>query len=185
MDHVRIDEGVSRSQSPAPWPARKPPIAGKLGKNFKPDKVLIRYLHGEEIADIADSLGVHPKALNYHLLKEEFREAWRKAQVAVSQAELQEAKAVIRSAPDALSLSRAREALRSAQWDLERLESRLYGQKQELTITDKTDLGDRLRRARERTIEGEVQRITDVMSNTSTDKNQALIEGPIQPKTET
>lgn len=97
--------------------------------------VLERYLHGEQLADIASDLGVHPKALNYHLLREHVREDWRKAQVAVSLADKQEAESVLRSAPDALSLARAREVLRSAQFDLERLEHRLWGQtKQEINI---------------------------------------------------
>lgn len=130
--HVRIDEGIKRGavQPAAAWPQRKPPTAGKLGPNFDATTVLERYLQGEEIADIADSLNVHPKALNYHLLKPDIREAWRQAQVAVSLAENQESKEVVRQAPDALSLARARETLRSSQWDLERLENRLFGQQQ-------------------------------------------------------
>jgi len=136
MEHTRIDEGVDRPRVPAaPWPTRKPPTAGKLGKNFDATIVLQRYLHGEEIGEIADSLGVHPKALNYHLLKENIRDQWREAQVAVSLAEKQEAESVLRSAPDALSLARAREVVRSAQWDLERLEGRLFGAKQEVSVT--------------------------------------------------
>ena len=137
VDHIRIDEGVKRGPivPAAPWPTRKPPTAGKLGPDFDPKPVLVRYLQGEELAEIAESYGVHPKALNYHLLKENVREAWRKAQVAVSLAEKQEAEKVVRDAPDSLSLGRAREMLRSKQWDLERLEARLFGVKQELTVT--------------------------------------------------
>ena len=155
MEHQRIDEGKPRGahQVPAEWPQRKPPIAGKLGVDFDVTPVLERYLHGEELATIAADLGVHPKALNYHLLKDHVREAWRQAQVAVSLAEKQEAEGVLKSAPDALSLGRAREVLRSAQWDLERLEHRLFGQKQEVNMTVTVDLGDKLRRARERVIE--------------------------------
>ena len=140
MEHQRIDEGKPRGtyQAPAQWPQRKPPIAGKLGPDFDATPVLQRYLHGEELATIAADYGVHPKALNYHLLKEHIREAWRQAQVAVSLAEKQEAESVLRDAPDALSLGRAREVLRSAQWDLERLEHRLFGQ-QKAEININTD----------------------------------------------
>ena len=154
MEHVRIDEGVERGPRlvPASWPARKPPTAGKLGPNFDVRPVLERYLEGEELADIAADYQVHPKALNYHLLKDHVREAWRNAQVAVSLAEKQEAEAVLRAAPDALSLARAREILRSAQWDLERLEGRLFGQKQQLTVEVTVDLADRLRRAKGRIV---------------------------------
>lgn len=155
MEHVRADEGMERGQrnTPAPWPPRKPPTAGKLGPDFDPMTVVARYLNGEEISQIAETLNVHPKALNYHLLKPHILEAWREAQVAVSLAEYQEAKEVVRAAPDALSLARAREQLRSAQWDLERLFSRLFGQTVHQTIEIVGDLGERLRRARERVID--------------------------------
>lgn len=154
MEHTRIDEGVARGPNkPAePWPIRKPPTSGKLGPNFDVNTVLVRYLCGEEIAEIAASLNVHPKALNYHLLKEPVREAWREAQVAVSLAEYQEAKEVIRSSPDALSLARAREILRSCQWDLEKLETRLFGIQTHVTVEHVGDLADKLRRARERVL---------------------------------
>jgi hypothetical protein len=46
---------------------------------------------------------------------------------------MEQAKEDLQTAADPLSLARAREALRSAQWELERLFSRLYGQKQEVT----------------------------------------------------
>ena len=164
--HVRIDEGIERGSRipPAPWPQRRPPRAGKL-KDLDIRTVVARYLNGEEIAEIADTLDVHPKALNYHLLKPEVVEEWRAAQVAVSLAENQEAKQVVRDAPDALSLARAREQLRSSQWDLERLFSRLFGQKQELTITDNTDLGERLRRARERVIDSTATVVAQIVQD--------------------
>ena len=136
--HIRIDEGIARKgpEASKAWPTRQPPIQGKLGPQFDANTVLERYLAGEEIAEIAQSLGVHPKALNYHLLKDHIRDAWRSAQAAVSQAEYQESKQVVRDSTDALSLARAREIMRSCQWDLERLEARLYAQKQEVTGKD-------------------------------------------------
>ena len=62
----------------------------------------------------------------------------------------------IGEATEPLPLARAREEFRAWPWIAERRESRLYGQKQEVTVTHNTDLGERLRRARERTIEVEV-----------------------------
>jgi hypothetical protein len=59
----------------------------------------------------------------------------------------------LEEAPDALSLARAREKVRSAQWELERLLRRLYGQDREINVNVNLDLGDRLRRARERVID--------------------------------
>ena len=164
--HVRIDEGIERGpyKAPAKWPERLGPIAGKLGKNFKPHDVLRRYLQGEEIADIAKSLNVHPKALNYHLLKEGIREQWREAQVAVSLAELQEAKQVVRDSPDALSLARAREQLRSAQWDLERLETRLFSQKQEIVIDHRVSIDTALQDSARSLLDKVRGRVIDVES---------------------
>lgn len=137
MEHVRADEGIERGprKPPAKWPDRKPAISGKLGPDFNPEIILTRYLQGELLADIAVDLGVSETALNYHLLKPDIREAWREAQVAVSLTDYQEAKSVVKSSPDALSLARAREIARFSQFDLERLEPKLFGQKQELTLT--------------------------------------------------
>jgi hypothetical protein len=61
----------------------------------------------------------------------------------------------IDEALDPLSLARAREAFRAWSWIAERRESQMFGQRTEVT-TINIDLGDRLRRARERVIEGEV-----------------------------
>ena len=40
----------------------------------------------------------------------------------------------LETAADALTLARARELVKSAQWDLERLDSSTFGQKQEVNI---------------------------------------------------
>ena len=167
--HIRIDEGMTRTrpESAQAWPTRKPPISGKLGPQFDATTVLERYLHGEEIADIAASLGVHPKALNYHLLKDGIRERWRNAQAAVSQAEYQESKEVVRTATDALSLARAREIMRSCQWDLERLEARLYAPKQEVTGKDGGPLQVQIVRFGQ-TIEGQSTVVDDAQCSAPT-----------------
>lgn len=171
--HVRIDEGISRGsfQPPAAWPQRPPKRPGGLPKLTGLDirTVVERYINGEEIAQIAETLDVHPKALNYHLLKPDIVEEWRAAQIAVSLGEYQEAKEVVRAAPDALSLARAREQLRSAQWDLERLFNRLFGPKQEVTVVT-VDLGDRLRRAGERVVEGQVVSTQQVAAQKTPDE---------------
>jgi hypothetical protein len=59
----------------------------------------------------------------------------------------------LRVADEPLSLARAREEARYWMWIAERRISRLYGQKQELTVTLKDGWAERLRRARERVIE--------------------------------
>jgi hypothetical protein len=107
--------------------------AGKLA-SVTPQQVLMRYLADERTADIASSLGVHRSGLNQWLLRHAEQE-WKDAQVARAITALEKAKDDVESAADALSLARAREMLRSAQWELERLCSRIFGQKQEVSVT--------------------------------------------------
>ena len=119
----------------------------------EPQTIIARYLQGELTEDIAKSYGVTRQGLGYHLRKTA-EEEWKEAQIILAIERKDRAEDALESAADALSLARAREQLRSAQWDLERLFSRLYGPKQEVTVIS-GDLGDRLRRARERVIEPE------------------------------
>lgn len=130
--HVRIDEGLKRGPRYPHKPiVRKPTqaIAGKLA-DLKPEHVLPRLLADETQSTIAQQLGVHRSALNHWLLRTIPKE-WQAAQVARAMSALEQAKEEMDSALDALSLARARETVKVAQWELERLESRLYGQKQE------------------------------------------------------
>lgn len=164
MQHVRIDEGVKRGPKKRTTPRLQP--LKTIPGTYHPGKlagldvqaVIGRYLNGETSNQIAESLGCTRQGLAYHLRKHS-EEDWREAQIVQAVERKDLAEDAIRDADDALSLGRAREQLRSAQWDLERLFSRIYGPKQELTITDKTDLGDRLRRSRERVIEGTSERV--------------------------
>jgi predicted DNA-binding protein YlxM (UPF0122 family) len=156
--HVRIDEGIKRGKRirPIASPRRKaivPACNSKLA-NLDATAVIRRYLEDQTTAEIAKEIGVHRSGLHQWLLRN-CEEHWREAQIARALSALEEHKDNLRVANDALSLARAREGLRAAQWELERLFGRLYGAKQEVTITDKTDLGERLRRARERVIDGE------------------------------
>lgn len=99
-----------------------------------PLHILARYLSDETSKDIAKSYGCTVQALSHFLILNACNE-WQQAQVARAIARKDEADQSVRTAPDALELARAREQLRSAQWDLERLLSRLYGQKQEVQHT--------------------------------------------------
>ena len=166
--HVRIDKGVTRGprQRTSPQVALNAPqrplsVALKPLHQFSPEArqnianaVLERYTNGEQVAAIAPEFGVSDVTI-YALLLREHEAAWKDIQTARALARLENSQEGLRVARDARSLARARELVRSAQWELERILNRLYGPKQELTITDNTDLGERLRRSRERTIEGE------------------------------
>ena len=88
--------------------------------------ILAAYEQGLDIPEQAKQYGVSHQAIYRHLLTKE-PEAWKEYQAARALAELEEWDRAVKSAEDALALARAREGLRSAQWKLERLMRRLYG----------------------------------------------------------
>jgi hypothetical protein len=138
--HIRIDEGVKRGP-------RKPhklrdsikarDIAGRVAPTIPPGLdpavVLLRYLTEERTVDIAASYGVTRPALNMWLLAQA-EDGWKQAQVARAISRKEAAEEELDGAPDPLTLARAREKLRGAQWDLERICSRIFGIKQEVTV---------------------------------------------------
>jgi hypothetical protein len=94
-------------------------------------QVLERYINGEQVADMAPQYGVSDVTI-YALLLREHEDDWKEVQKARALARKERAEEKCRTAPDVLSLARAREELRSAQWELERLLRRLYGQDQQV-----------------------------------------------------
>jgi hypothetical protein len=106
-----------------------------------PKTILARYLSDESTKDIAADYGVTRQALGKYLLAVA-EDEWKQAQVARAiarkeQAEddLENIRDQISTAADDLSIKRltltvshARERLKSAQWDLERVCRRIYGQ---------------------------------------------------------
>ena len=94
-----------------------------------PTELLKRYLSDESTKDIAGSYGVTRQALGQYLLKYA-EDDWKQAQVLRAIARKEQSEDAIESASDPLSLARARELLRAAQWDLERTCRRIYGQDQ-------------------------------------------------------
>jgi hypothetical protein len=99
-------------------------------RDTDPKLILQRYLSDETTKEIAASYGVTRQALGQYLLKVAESE-WKEAQVARALARKESAEDDLEDAektPDMLSLSRARERLKAAQWDLERVCRRIYGQ---------------------------------------------------------
>jgi predicted transcriptional regulator len=96
-------------------------------KNVNPEDILERYLAEETSTEIAQSLGVTKSALSLFMLKHA-EEQWRSAQVVKALKRKEEAEDLIETASNPLDLARAREKLKSAQWDLERVCRRIYGQ---------------------------------------------------------
>lgn len=108
-------------------------------------EVIRRFLNDERIADIANSMGLSRSALNMALLAYA-QEDWRTAQVARAQSRLERAREYRErmaalfdknASPEDLengiactteTLTLARDEEKSAQWELERLCRRIYGQ---------------------------------------------------------
>ena len=170
--HVRIDEGIKR-----PKHAHKPPKHRRkadLGSwvipvDLNPQEVLERYLAANTTSHIAQQYGVSRKALTQWMRKVA-PEQWKAVQVIRALMNQEDAEEGIIGATDALALARARELLKSAQFNLQALD-RDYQPKQQVTVELVGDLGDRLRRARERVIEGEVV-ATQQPENTLTNQGQ-------------
>jgi hypothetical protein len=134
-----------------PATALVPRLAGQ-----DPHAILLRYLSDESTSTIAADYGVTRQALGQFLLKH-VEEDWKEAQVARAIARKEKAEDDIESATDALQLAKARELLKAAQWDLERTCKRIYGIDRDINFNlNIGDLGDRLRRAKDR------ERVIDV-----------------------
>lgn len=142
----------------------------------KSTDILARYMTDETTYDIASDYGVTRQALSAYLLKHA-EEEWKEAQVARAIARKEKAEDALDTAEDPLQLARARELLKSAQWDLERVCRRIYGQDHNLNINlTVSDLGERLRRARERVI--------DVLATKEVASNAAQIAHARDPQDE-
>lgn len=153
LKHSRMPRKVDGEVRPVK--ARKSLVNTRLSalREADPLKILERYLSDESTETIAKSYGVTRQSLGQFLLRNA-EEDWKEAQVARAIARKEQAEDEINSAADALELAKAREKLKSAQWDLERVCRRIYGQDHNINFNlNITDLGDRLRRARERVIE--------------------------------
>jgi hypothetical protein len=111
-------------------------------KEADPKLILQRYLSDESTKVIAQSYGVTRQALGQHLLKHAETE-WKEAQVARAISRKEQAEDELEAVTEkienadkeqrdriALSISLAREKLKAAQWDLERVCRRIYGQDQ-------------------------------------------------------
>ena len=97
--------------------------------------VLSRYLEDEELGDIAQDIGISQTGL-YKALVQHAPEDWIAAQGSRALMRMDRADRALETAPDMTAISRAREILRSTQWQAERTLRRLYGD-----AAPKTDSG--------------------------------------------
>jgi transposase len=135
--HVRIDEGIKRGPKKQGKirPRRvnsQTGLAEAIPPGLDPKYVLDLYLQNPTTSGIAQKLGVRRSTLTLWLRKT-CPEDWKNVQICKALMRKEDADEGLETAADALELARAREMLRSGQWDLERLDAANYGQKQEVT----------------------------------------------------
>jgi transcriptional/translational regulatory protein YebC/TACO1 len=104
-------------------------------------------------SQIAKSYGVSRKSL-VAWLRQVAPKEWLHVQLVRAHDRKETGNEELEVADDPLSLARAREKLKSAQWELQAIDPD-YQPKQHVTVEQVGDLGERLRRARERVIEAE------------------------------
>ena len=164
----RIDKGIKRGpRSRVSVPRRRDPETGVvqgIPPGLNPKEVLDKYLTEQTTSQIAKHYGVSRKTL-VGWLREVAADDWKRVQIVRALCRKEDGDEQIEFASDALSLARAREMLKSGQWDLERLDSPTYGQKSEVSLTveplsdvDRALLGDAsalLQVFREKIIEAE------------------------------
>lgn len=126
----------------------------------KPQTIIDRYLAGELTDKIAKDLDCTRQALWYHMMKHAEAE-WKDAQVILALERKEKAQIAMDSATTALDLARAREQLKSAQWDLERVLKRIFGPSAEVTGKDGGPLTVEIIRYSPTVIEGEVGESVD------------------------
>ena len=151
MQHVRIDDGVKRGPKqrlrPIPNRRNEEGVQEGIPPDLNPHDVLQMYLDRPSTSQIAAELGVRRKTLVGWIRQRE-PEKWKSVQIVRALIRKEDADEGLESAEDALSLARAREMLRSAQFDLERLDSATWGQQQQVVVT--FDLGTALQQISER-----------------------------------
>ena len=116
------------------------------------EHILDRALNGERLKDIAPTYGVSLQALQAQIMRYA-PDQWRDTQAARALTEYESNKQELAEAPDLLELARARDKIKCSHFELERLIPRLYGNKQEVTVTHRSDLAERIQAAERRIID--------------------------------
>lgn len=120
---------------------------------FDAQAILAQLVEGKRTEDIAACLNVSRDKLVY-FLRTRAPEDWKEAQVIRSVRRKEEAEDEIDAAGDMLELQKAIAKLKSAQWDLERVCRRIYGEAKEPTATPVIIQIADLRQPEPRVIEG-------------------------------
>ena len=135
--HVRIDEGIARGPRKPPEARRRSPKADLgtwvIPADLNPHEVLERFLSESTTSHIAAQYGLSRKAL-VKWLRATVPLEWKEAQLLRAHCKLEDGEDGLDTANDAISLARAREQAKAAQFRLTALD-RDYHPKQELTVT--------------------------------------------------
>lgn len=94
---------------------------------FKPEDHLAQYLDGKETDEIAKKLGVSKDRLVYYLASRT-PEQWMQIQLARSLKRYEAAEKDLDDARDTVAINKAVSKIKSAQWILERVCRRVYGE---------------------------------------------------------
>jgi hypothetical protein len=177
MENVRIDKGIKRGpkNKRLSVPRRRNPETGTvqgIPADLNPKVVLEEYLEAQTTSQIAKKYGVKRKTL-VQWLRAAMPNEWKQVQLVRAEIRKEDGNDQIEVARDALALARAREMIKSAQWDLERMDATTYGLQTKVTVEHTGDLGDRLMRAEQRAIPGEY---TQVVTDPSQSCDKSLID---------
>lgn len=138
------------------------------------EEILEQVAQGAMLQTIAEKLGIAPQNISKHLASDpEYRESReigaelrlhlaysRMDQCAEGSAGIDEEGNAILVADERGTLARAREAaFRAAAWFAEREFPHRWAPRSHVTVEHTGDLGDRLRRSKERVIEGKCERV--------------------------
>lgn len=116
------------------------------------DSILLQLSEGKFLKEIAATHGVSKQALQQHLKNDpRYQDALKKQAAAL----VEEAKELTWAAREPVDIARAREITKFAFRYAESIDTGTWGQRQHVTVEQVGDLGERLRRARERVIEAE------------------------------
>jgi len=132
--HVRIDDGIKRGpRKRHKLPEHHPDLGSwVIPKDLNPDLVLEQYLAAATTTQIAAQHNLSRKAL-VKWLREQRPKQWRQVQLVRAHIKLEDGEDGIEIASDALSLARAREQAKAAQFRLTALDED-YQPKQQLTV---------------------------------------------------
>ncbi len=160
--HIRADEGLQRGQRQyqlSPLDHRRTDNQRKLPADLDLDAIIARIASGELMSTIARELGVTPQALSARL--QQRNQDYLAARESMHEARLDQAETWCEGSADALELARARDVWRARSWRASVEVPARWGDKRYLSVDITVDdLGEKLRRAKERTIEGECVAIT-------------------------